>query len=84
MRCLHSPFMSSQKPAFQQRNDSIGQWQKVLSYGRILADHIMNISESIQAAVFTQLSGRTALPGITISFIASPKLFAEASGMRRR
>jgi len=51
MRCLYSPLVSSKKPEFQQRNDSIGQRQKVLSYGRILADHLMNISEPIQAAL---------------------------------
>lgn len=51
MRCLYSPLVSSKKPAFQQRNDSIGQRQKVLSYGRILADHLMSISEPIQAAI---------------------------------
>ena len=57
MRYLYSPLVSAQQPAFQQSNDAIGQWQKVLTYGRILADHIMGISLFNQAAVSRPVIG---------------------------
>ena len=57
MRYLYGPLVSSQQPAFQQGNDAIGQWQKVLTYESILADHIMDISVPNQAAVSRPVIG---------------------------
>jgi hypothetical protein len=74
MRCLHSPLVSSQEPPFQQRNNSVSKRQKVLAYRRILADHIMSISEPIQSAV----SGPVIGPNYTARHHHSLDCFTQA------
>ena len=51
MRYLNGSLMSSQQPSFQQRNNSIGQRQKIFTNIRCLADNLMSITQLTQLLI---------------------------------